>query len=71
VCLDQRNWIRGLFTTLAREAGAPEPEVLGRRLQILYDGAASGSGMEPASAIAAEAKAIAELLLPAKGAARR
>jgi AcrR family transcriptional regulator len=66
VCLEQRSWIRGLFTTLAREAGAPEPETLGRRLQLLYDGTVTSSGMEHDPSIAAQAKAVAEVLLSAK-----
>jgi AcrR family transcriptional regulator len=63
VCLDQRSWVLGLFTTLAKEAGLPQPNTLGRRLQILYDGAVSGSGMEHDPSIAAEARAVAEMLL--------
>jgi AcrR family transcriptional regulator len=66
VCVDQRSWIRGLFTALAREAGVPEPETMGQRLQLLYDGAATGCGMEHDPSIVAGAKAIAEILLPAK-----
>jgi AcrR family transcriptional regulator len=35
-----RAWVRGLFTDLARAAGAPDPEALGRQLHLLYDGGA-------------------------------
>ncbi|MFF4501426.1 hypothetical protein [Streptomyces sp. NPDC001401] len=32
-----RAWIRALFTDLARDAGAPDPEALSRQLHLLYD----------------------------------
>jgi AcrR family transcriptional regulator len=39
VCTDHRAWLRRLLIELAREAGALDPELLGRQLQLLYDGA--------------------------------
>lgn len=38
-----RRWQLDEFTDTARHAGAAEPERLGRRLQLLYDGALVGS----------------------------
>ena len=34
-----RGWVRELLTGLAREAGVPHPEKLGRQLHMIYDGA--------------------------------
>jgi AcrR family transcriptional regulator len=34
-----RQWIRDNFIHLARDANAPDPELLGRQLHLLYDGA--------------------------------
>lgn len=34
-----RQWIRDNFVRLARDAKAPDPELLGRQLHLLYDGA--------------------------------
>src|ERR1700678_409301 len=36
---EYRDWVRGLLTSLAREAGVPDPEKLGRQLHMIYDGA--------------------------------
>jgi AcrR family transcriptional regulator len=60
---DYRRWVRTLLTDLAREAGVPAPELLGRQLHLIYDGASLSARMDhdPASAIAA--RAAAEALL--------
>ena len=71
VCTDTRAWTRGLFTDLARDAGAADPEELGRRLVLLYDGATVGAAMDRNPATAAEARAMAELLLDAHAPASR
>jgi AcrR family transcriptional regulator len=60
-----RGWVRGLLTGLAREAGAPEPETLGRRLHMIYDGASLAARMDHARSAAADARAAAETLLDA------
>ena len=62
---DYRGWVRGLLTGLAREAGAPDPEALGRQLHMIYDGASLSARMDrdPSSAVAA--RAAAEVLLDA------
>ncbi|MEU2421820.1 TetR/AcrR family transcriptional regulator [Streptomyces sp. NPDC007851] len=56
-----RAWIRGLFTDLARDAGAPDPEALARRLQLLYDGGGVSARMDrdpSAGAVAREAAGV-------------
>jgi AcrR family transcriptional regulator len=67
---DYRGWVRGLLTGLAREAGAPDPEALGRQLHMIYDGASLSARMDrdPSSVVAA--RAAAEVLLDAALAAR-
>jgi AcrR family transcriptional regulator len=41
-----RAWIRGLFTDLAEQAGAPDPVGLGRQLHLIYDGAGLAARMD-------------------------
>ncbi len=41
-----REWIRGMFTDLAEQAGAPDPVSLGRQLHLLYDGAGLAARMD-------------------------
>jgi AcrR family transcriptional regulator len=66
---DYRGWVRGLLTGLAREAGAPEPERLGRQLHMIYDGASLSARMDHDPAASAAARAAAEALLDAAVAA--
>jgi hypothetical protein len=56
---EYRGWVRGLFTGLAREAGAPDPEGLARQLHLLYDGASLSARMDhdPSAAVAARTAA--------------
>jgi AcrR family transcriptional regulator len=61
---DYRGWFRDLFTDLARQAGAPDPELLGRQLQLLYDGALSSANLDhdldaPQAALGAAAALLA------------
>ena len=61
---EYRAWVRGLLTGLAREAGTPDPEGLGRQLHMLYDGASLSARMDhdPAGAHAAVRAAVETLL---------
>jgi hypothetical protein len=43
---DFRAWIRTLFTDLAGQAGASDPDHLGRQLHLLYDGAGLAARMD-------------------------
>jgi AcrR family transcriptional regulator len=60
-----RRWIRGLFTDLAQQAGAPDPAALARQLQLLYDGAGVSSRMDGDGQAAAMARSAAAFLLDA------
>jgi AcrR family transcriptional regulator len=61
-----RAWMRGLLTDLARQAGAADPEALGRQLQMLWDGASLSTRMDGSAAdAAAAARAAAVVLLGA------
>ena len=62
---DYRGWVRGLFTTLAREAGVPEPEKLARQFHMLYDGASLSARMDRDPSASTAARAAAEVLLDA------
>jgi AcrR family transcriptional regulator len=61
-----RAWIRAMFTDLAEQAGATEPESLGRQLHLIYDGAGLAARMDHRDpAIARSARDAAETLLEA------
>ena len=60
-----RRWVRTLLTELAAEAGAPEPEVLARQLQLLYDGSGQSARMDHDPAAATGARVAATILLDA------
>jgi AcrR family transcriptional regulator len=58
-----RGWVRGLFTSLAREAGAPVPEKLARQLHMIYDGASLSARMDHDPSASVAARAAGEVLL--------
>jgi AcrR family transcriptional regulator len=60
-----RRWVRLLFRSLAREAGASDPATLAVQLQILYDGSAVGARMDRNARAAKKARIAAEVLLDA------
>jgi AcrR family transcriptional regulator len=66
---DYRGWVRGLLTGLAGEAGAPDPQTLGRQLHMIYDGASLAARMDRDPSASAAARAAAEALLDAAVAA--
>jgi AcrR family transcriptional regulator len=66
-----RAWVLALFTELARDHGAADPDALGRRLNLLYDGATTGASMDGDPAAVGEARAVAALLLDRDGRGRR
>ena len=63
VCDEARSWIRGLFTDLAWDAGAVDPESLAAQLVLLYDGAAVSAQMDRDPTASASARAAAALML--------
>ena len=64
-CVDSRAWLRAVFTDLARDHGARDPELLGRQLSIIYDGAATTAQVDRDPTAAATAKSIAAALVDA------
>jgi AcrR family transcriptional regulator len=71
VCSDARRWTRELFSGLAKQAGAADPESLARQLHLIYDGAAASAQMDGDRAAApVAAKAAAALLIDAACARR-
>ena len=64
-CDDARGWMRELFTGLARDAGAADPEHLASQLVLLYDGAAVSAQMGAGSSAAVAAREMAALMLDA------
>jgi AcrR family transcriptional regulator len=58
-----RAWLLGLLIGLAREAGAPSPEVLGRQLHLLYDGASIAAWMDREPSVTSEAQRAARVLV--------
>jgi AcrR family transcriptional regulator len=71
-----RTWLRSVFTEVAKEAGAIDAKQLGRRLLLLYDGAAVAARMDQdrrgaAAATRSAAVALLEAAIPATGNGRR
>jgi AcrR family transcriptional regulator len=60
-----RRWRRSLFVDLVRDAGAKAPELLGRQLEMLYDGAMVSARVDGKGDTAAVAKETAAALLDA------
>jgi AcrR family transcriptional regulator len=60
-----RAWTRSLFTDLAREAGARDPELLGRQLRLVYDGAMMSARMDGEAGAVETAKAAAGAIIDA------
>jgi AcrR family transcriptional regulator len=67
VCDGSRDWLRGVFESLAAQAGARDPGTLARQLVILYEGAAVSSQSEVAGAATRVAREAAICLLAASG----
>jgi AcrR family transcriptional regulator len=60
-----RQWVRTLFTDLAREAGVADFEDLARQLHLLYDGAGVSARMDRDPSAATTARAAAAALFDA------
>jgi AcrR family transcriptional regulator len=76
VAEEYRSWLRSVFTDLADEAGASDALQLGRRLLLLYDGAAVAARMDAdrdaaAGAVHSAVVALVDAAIPAKRGRRR
>jgi AcrR family transcriptional regulator len=60
-----RRWLHDFFAGLAAAAGAPEPGLLARQIQLLYDGAMLAASLDGHAGVAAASRAAAEALLDA------
>ncbi len=60
-----RQWVRTMFTDLAREAGVTEPDDLARQLHLLYDGAGVSARMDRDPSAATTARTAAAALFDA------
>jgi AcrR family transcriptional regulator len=58
-----RTWIRTFLTDLASQAGAADPDRLGRQLHLLYDGAGLTARMDHDPAVAGATRGAVEVLL--------
>ena len=63
---EYRTWRRNLFTDLARQAGAADPDQLGQQLNVLYDGAELNAHMDHNPDIADVTRNVVAVLLEAK-----
>jgi AcrR family transcriptional regulator len=63
---EYRTWLRSVFSDLAAEAGAGDPQRLGLQLATLYDGVAVAARLDADRAVAAQAaRTAAETLVEA------
>jgi AcrR family transcriptional regulator len=62
-CDEPRAWLLSQFTELARQAKAADPELLGRQLVFLYDGAALAASVDGDRDAPQAAKALAAQML--------
>jgi AcrR family transcriptional regulator len=62
---EYRAWLRGLFSDLAAEAGAPQPQRLARQLHMLWDGASLSARTDRDLSAWMPAREAAETLLDA------
>ncbi|MET0291113.1 MAG: TetR/AcrR family transcriptional regulator [Steroidobacteraceae bacterium] len=63
VCDQTRIWLKELFVSLAREAGAGDPAGLAEQLSLLYDGATVATQMDGDIDAPRRARRLAETLL--------
>jgi AcrR family transcriptional regulator len=66
-CEQSRQFLLGQFTTLARAAGATDPDLLGQQLVLLYDGASIAAHLDRNRNAAALARELAARMLPGSG----
>ena len=64
-CDEPRAWLRSQFTELARQAKAADPELLGRQLVFLYDGASLAASVDGDRNAPQAAQVVAAQMIPA------
>jgi len=62
-CDEPRAWLLSQFIELAQQANVPNPELLGRQLVLLYDGAAVAASVDGDRNAPQTAKALAAQML--------
>jgi AcrR family transcriptional regulator len=67
VCNDSRAFVLGKFTDLCRAAGVSDPELLGKQLVLLYDGASISAHMNDNRNAVATARTLAAQMLSNAG----
>jgi AcrR family transcriptional regulator len=68
---EYRGWLRQLFADLAGAAGASKPDVLGRQLYLIYDGATVAARIDRDESVGTTARDAAAALLEATLPAQR
>jgi AcrR family transcriptional regulator len=63
-CDEARSWLRSQFIELAQAAKAADPELLGRQLLFLYDGAALAASVDGDRNAPQAARVLAAQMLP-------
>jgi AcrR family transcriptional regulator len=63
MCDASRAWNLALFTDLAKQAGAADPDRVAQQLRLLYDGAVMSAHIDKTSTVTAAARAMAEMVL--------
>jgi hypothetical protein len=63
-CDESRAWLRLQFTELARQAKAADPELIGRQLVFLYDGASLAAHVDGDRNAPQAARALAAQMMP-------
>lgn len=64
VIVEQKRWMLALFTAVAADAGAADPDLLGGQLMLLHEGAVVAAGMQAVDDAFTGAAAAAATLLP-------
>ena len=62
---EHRDWLRGLFLDLARQAGAARPSALAKQLTLVYDGANIAAWMDGDRTAATTTRTVATTLVDA------
>jgi AcrR family transcriptional regulator len=63
MCDESRAWNLALFTDLAKQAGAVDPDRVAQQLRLLYDGASLSAHVDTSSTAVPAARAMAEMVL--------